>query len=319
MATVLTSPLAAPNPFDLGIHTPANLPQGARAALLRNSSPVVNRTIGISPALGHPAQTSSPLTRMNRAATTEGLQPDLSSDLPSESGEYRPIDITESANQLANEQIKAYNAKLAVFRVFCEHFNEAARQFPSGPERNFAQHFSNSFLEFWKQALSDSNSAPMPTYSSILANAPALAPNSTLPPQQQQTRVTRLQGQPAAPAPPQQDLRVFIRLDEDAPTRSQNGYAIRTHIATKLGIELHKIPHAFHVNSGWAVRAADVPTRDLLVQRQSEWAEDLGANAIETSQKWYTYIVPNCPRTLTDLYGNTVTEYDAAVREEVAC
>jgi hypothetical protein len=73
------------------------------------------------------------------------------------------------------------------------------------------------------------------------------------------------------------------------------------------------------VNSGWAIRAADIPTRDLLVQRQSEWAEDLDANTVEANQKWHTYIVSNCPRGLTDLYGNTITDYDAAVREEVIC
>ncbi|KID83217.1 hypothetical protein MGU_09498 [Metarhizium guizhouense ARSEF 977] len=46
------------------------------------------------------------------------------------------------------------------------------------------------------------------------------------------------------------------------------------------------------------------------------WADDLGATAVETSQKWYTYAVDNCPRGLTDLYGNELN-YDAAVRDEI--
>ncbi|KAM5527196.1 hypothetical protein FOXYSP1_20465 [Fusarium oxysporum f. sp. phaseoli] len=50
MASSTTNPPAAPDPFDLGIHTPANLNRGARAALLQNSPAAVNGTIGVSPA-----------------------------------------------------------------------------------------------------------------------------------------------------------------------------------------------------------------------------------------------------------------------------
>ncbi|KJK73610.1 hypothetical protein H634G_11119 [Metarhizium anisopliae BRIP 53293] len=80
-------------------------------------------------------------------------------------------------------------------------------------------------------------------------------------------------------------------------------------------MDLNRIPQVLQVNTGWAVRAADKLTRDLLVERQAEWADDLGATAVETSQKWYTYAVDNCPRRLTDLYGNELN-YDAAVPSE---
>ncbi|RKK81747.1 hypothetical protein BFJ70_g16118 [Fusarium oxysporum] len=42
MALSTTSPPAAPNPFDLRIHTPDNLNRGARAALLQNSPAIAN-------------------------------------------------------------------------------------------------------------------------------------------------------------------------------------------------------------------------------------------------------------------------------------
>ncbi|KAJ6438033.1 ABC transporter [Purpureocillium lavendulum] len=57
---------------------------------------------------------------------------------------------------------------------------------------------------------------------------------------------------------------------------------------------------------------------DLLVQRQSEWADDLGAESVEVSKKWYTYVVSNCPRRLTDLQGNEA-DYDEAVKGEITC
>ncbi|KID83792.1 reverse transcriptase [Metarhizium guizhouense ARSEF 977] len=84
--------------------------------------------------------------------------------------------------------------------------------------------------------------------------------------------------------------------------------------ARRLG--LNRIPQVLQVNTRWAIRAADKLTRDLLVERQTEWADDLGATAVETSQKWYTYAVDNCPRRFTDLYGNELN-YDAAFRDEI--
>ncbi|KAJ4230754.1 hypothetical protein NW757_013952 [Fusarium falciforme] len=37
-----------------------------------------------------------------------------------------------------------YNAKLKVFQTFCTKFEEAAGEFTTGPEREFAQHFAKS-------------------------------------------------------------------------------------------------------------------------------------------------------------------------------
>ncbi|KAJ4177474.1 hypothetical protein NW767_015113 [Fusarium falciforme] len=78
MASSMTNPPVAPDPFDLGIHTPANLNRGARAALLQNSPAIVNGPIGVSPDPGRMAQTpSSPLNATTTtAAATEGARPE---------------------------------------------------------------------------------------------------------------------------------------------------------------------------------------------------------------------------------------------------
>ncbi|EFY93998.1 hypothetical protein X797_011651 [Metarhizium robertsii] len=187
-----------------------------------------------------------------------------------------------------------------VFRTFCTHINRAAEEFPSGLERDFAQHFSVSFLEFWKQALCNTPSAPTPTYSSVAATATAAAiatvspirpsTTSSVYPQPLPT-ATHRQGQ-RTPAPSREDLRVFVRLDADLPARNHIGYVIRAHVASKTGLELNKIPQVVQVNTGWAIRAVDKTTRDLLLERQAEWADDLGASAVEA---WHTYAVNNCP------------------------
>ncbi|KAK9444718.1 Endonuclease/exonuclease/phosphatase [Metarhizium brunneum] len=56
--------------------------------------------------------------------------------------------------------------------------------------------------------------------------------------QQQPPAPANRQGQTPAPAPPREDLRVFIRLDADASARNHIGYAIRAYVASKIAIEL---------------------------------------------------------------------------------
>ncbi|KAH6985331.1 hypothetical protein EDB80DRAFT_590662 [Ilyonectria destructans] len=314
MASATTRPPAVPDPFDLGIHTPANLNRGARTALLQNSPAVVNGPVGVPPAFGRTAQTpSSPLIAISTAAATEGAQ--LARPVPSpnpvQTTEQQPVSLIESANRLAHERVEEYNAKLRVFQAFCTKFEEAAKQFTAGPEREFAQKFADSFLDSWNQALTDAKSAPIPTYSNVVASPPAANNALTHQPQhqqqyhqqqqqQQQQTSPHRQGQPTVGAPPREDLRVFIRLDAGAPARAHKDYAIRTHISRKLGVDPRKIPRVLQVRSGWAVLTADITTRDLLVQRQTEWATDLGAAAIETRQEWFTYLVSDYPCRLTD-------------------
>ncbi|RKK65727.1 hypothetical protein BFJ71_g17945, partial [Fusarium oxysporum] len=151
MASFSTSPPAAPDPFDLGIHTPANLNRGARAALLQNSPATVNGTIGVLPVPRQMAQTpSSPLIAATAAAATEEA---ARANSPSIS-EQQPISIIESANDLAREHAEEYNAKLMVFQTFCAKFEEAAQQFATGPQRRFARQLADSFLGIWKRELS---------------------------------------------------------------------------------------------------------------------------------------------------------------------
>ncbi|KAG7418567.1 hypothetical protein Forpi1262_v016463 [Fusarium oxysporum f. sp. raphani] len=283
MALSTTIPPAALDPFDLGIHTPVNLNRGARAALLQNSPAAVNGTIGVSTGPGRMAQTpSSPLNPATIAAVTEGAE----RASPASIFEQRPISIVESANDLAREHVEEYNIKLGVFQAFCAKFEEAAQQFVTGPQRRFAQQFADDFL--------DNNNNNMDADKQIHLIAKG---NRRL-------------------SPPRQDLRVFIRLEAGAPARAHSSYAIRTLIREKLGAVSDKIRQVFQVRSGWAVLAADSATRDFLVEKQAEWATELGATAVETNKEWFTYVVSDVPARLTDFYGNEV-DSDTVVSDEI--
>ncbi|KAM4058315.1 endonuclease-reverse transcriptase domain-containing protein [Hirsutella rhossiliensis] len=262
-------------------------------------------------------------TETPEAAVTEGAQLEEGPNLfdSAQPTEHAPVSILEAATKIARDKTAAHNAKLAVLRVFSESFEQAAKQFTSGTENSIAKQVATKFLKFWTQSLAELEEPPKPTYSSVLASGKPkqgqLAFTASAPPQRKPQTTTRLPGRPPV-APPKEDLRVFVRLDADAPARNHERYAIRTHIAARVGIDLRRIPAAFPVNTGWAIQASDVATRDLLVQRQAEWAADLEAAAVEISQKWHSYVVADCPRRLTDLRG-VVINYEEAVKEEIAC
>ncbi|EXK24106.1 hypothetical protein FOMG_19156 [Fusarium oxysporum f. sp. melonis 26406] len=84
------------------------------------------------------------------------------------------------------------------------------------------------------------------------------------------------QGQLTTIALPREDLRAFIRLEAGAPARAQSSYAILT------------------------------PIREKLVEKQAEWAAELGAMTGETNKEWFTYVISDFPRRLTDFHGNEV-------------
>jgi hypothetical protein len=245
-------------------------------------------------------------------------------------GEYQsqPVSIADAADRLVRACTETHNTKVAVFQAFCAAFEETAKQFTTQPERDLAQHLSASFLGYWRETLAAPNLTSRPTYSSVAASSstssasptPASEPRHRQHQQQQQHTPPDLQGQRAAAAPPTypaHDLRVFARLGAEAPARAQTSYAIRTHVAQKTGISPQSI-HAIPVASGWAIRPADVATRDSLLRQKDDWSRELGATAVEASEKWYKYVVRDCPRRLTDLQGN-VADYEAAARDEIEC
>lgn len=326
MATVATSPSSSVSVFDLGERTPTNLNVGARNALLRNSAATAEAEIlRLRASFHHPAQTTSP--PQATAAAEEGAQRanqasphDL--DL---SQEHTPVALGETVNRLTQETAVIHETKIAVFKAFCAAFDETAKQFTSGHAFRFAQEFSHGFLQTWENTLHGVQTGPTiakPSYASMASSGPP--PQGSLPPfsttlavrNKPQQHPAFSQEQPTPVALPREDLRVFIRLDPDSSSWTRESYTIRTHVAGRLGIDLARVPQASRTKTGWSVRATDIATRNLIIQRQSEWIGDLGAMKAEASQKWYTYIVDNCPRQLLDLQGRPVDQ-DAAMLDEI--
>ncbi|PWI64051.1 hypothetical protein PCL_00034 [Purpureocillium lilacinum] len=191
------------------------------------------------------------------------------------------------------------------------------------------QKFSSSFLQYWTDVLAGTHTNLPPTKPSYAAAvgarrpAPAAAgttadPVSAAPQNQwQQQLPPRRQGQRKPLPPLTDDFRVFARLRPGHTADMSRSFAVRTHIADKLGIARSRIPEAHPCKTGWAIRAADLATRDLLTERQAEWASDISAEIVEKRQEWYTYAVQGCPRRFNNIFGEAIDD-EKAIRDEVA-
>ncbi|OAQ60815.1 ribonuclease H-like protein [Purpureocillium lilacinum] len=317
MASASPSPPHDHDPFDLGPETPSGLARGARVALLRNSPATREGEIGVSRSAPRSAHTpSSPLHAVSYAAATEGAQRAVhfdSSEADPQPGDG-PVSIANAADKLVVAQNEVYSAKLAVFRAFCSSFDDTAKQFTSGPALQFAQKFSSSFLQYWTDVLAGTNTNLPPTKPSYAAAvgarrpAPAAAGTTADPvtaaPQNQwhQQLPPRRQGQRKPLPPPTDDFRVFARLRPGHTADMSRSFAVRTHIADKLGIARSRIPHAHP----W-----------ILTERQAEWASDISAQIVEKRQEWYTYAVQGCPRRFNNIFGEAIDD-EKAIRDEVA-
>jgi len=331
MASSSSSPPHDDNPFDLGPRTPSGLARGARVALLRNSPATREGEIGVSRSALRTAYTpSSPLHAVSYAAATEGAQRAVHFDSsePDPQPSDGPVSIADAADKLVVAQNEVYSAKLAVFRAFCSSFDDTAKQFTSGPALQFAQKFSSSFLQYWTDVLAGThtNLPTKPSYATVVGArrpAPAAAgttadPVTAAPQNQwQQQLPPRRQGQRNPLPPPTNDLRVFARLGAGQTADISRSFAVQTHIADKLGIGRSRIPQAHPCKTGWAIRAADLATRDLLTERQAEWASDISAEIVEKRQEWYTYAVQGCPRRFNNIFGEAIDD-EKAIRDEIA-
>ncbi|KJZ68427.1 hypothetical protein HIM_12179 [Hirsutella minnesotensis 3608] len=168
------------------------------------------------------------------AAVTEGAQLEEVSSLraPTRTIEHAPVSFTEAAEKIARDQTAAHEAKLAVLRALSEAFEQATRQFTSDAENSIAKQLATKFLKFWKQSLAEFEEPPKPTYGSVLASGRKskgqLAVTVPAPLNRNHQTALRLQERPPV-IPPKEDLRVFVRLNANAPARNHERYNTDPH------------------------------------------------------------------------------------------
>ena len=118
---------------------------------------------------------------------------------------------------------------------------------------------------------------------------------------------------PRAAKPPSEDLRVLVTLSKDgdglstAPPR-QAAFLIRTAIVQTLQLSAKQIPDTTITRTGYAIVAADVTTRDLLLEDNNakEILRICGGASVSRPEKWYRYAVKEVPYSFRGADGSTI-------------
>lgn len=117
---------------------------------------------------------------------------------------------------------------------------------------------------------------------------------------------------------PKEDLRLFLRLDEQSPAWRYESFQVRAMIAEALQLPLADLPTAAKVRTGWAIRPRDELTRKLLLTRETELKALVGCDTVEASQVWHTYCIEEVPTTITDWKGERLPMDQAVLEEAIA-
>ncbi|KAM4067666.1 hypothetical protein HRG_001523 [Hirsutella rhossiliensis] len=75
-----------------------------------------------------------------------------------------------------------------------------------------------------------------------------------------------------------------MRLDDKSPAWGYQGHAIRAHVAKTLNLGIERMPQIARVKTGWVIRASDREARDLLVERQDDWAARPASERLKASR-----------------------------------
>ncbi|KAH6988655.1 hypothetical protein EDB80DRAFT_654858 [Ilyonectria destructans] len=222
------------------------------------------------------------------------------------------IKIAEKSRSILEDKIKA-------FKAVCAKLDDAAKEFTSAHTQQFMKEMKDTCISLWSNALSGSPYQDSTTYAS------KLAAGLKQPAQQQTQRPRRAREtdgsnrplpQPQQPATRQtEDIRIYIRLDECSPAWTKSPMTIRLMIAQALDLPAKTVPQAWLVKTGWAVRPADLITHAKILEAEHRLTALLGAEKIEISQKWHTYVVKGCPRTIQDHLGQPI-ELEALIKDE---
>ena len=98
-------------------------------------------------------------------------------------------------------------------------------------------------------------------------------------------------------------------------------YALQAELVSKVReLTMKSVPAIEPTCTGWAIRPADLDTRDLLVSQQAQEAisEIFHATAVRIPQRWYTYVVRNIPSSFQGLMGSPIPVDAQLISDEVA-
>lgn len=322
---------------DLGPKTPKGLSQHARERLLHGSHHDLDEGIitphgdGTEQLAAHcppkPRKTSNRRPSLTSSDFTTSIEPqglDHATNAPTITTSQAILGAAAHSREILDEKIRAAAS-------FCAGFDETATAFADSPAAGFVRELAQHLIRLCDalitgNALPTQQAAAIPTDTNTpQRNTYADKLRKGLPQENilnsQHPPIMPKQNKPAKAqaAARGNDDRVFIRLHEQSPATALEPYALRTTLAAALNVELDRIPYAKKTKTGWAVRAADHSTQQSILKGGSIICQTIGALKVEPAQMWYTYVIADVPRTLSQLFPATelhITE--TLIRNEAA-
>ena len=233
------------------------------------------------------------------------------------------LSVRPQVDSILKERAAMLEVEKMVVSTFCNSFDTTAQQFTAGYAKKVTQQLMGIFAAACSKTLLTGTSAKASDIGDAATGnkcpqtyASSLSLNPTLPQPKEQKQHHQKQEKTHQPQKQQLDLRVLIRLNPESPSWTKPEIALRTYLSQLLGIPTKRIPRANLTATGWAVHAIDEATQQEIISRQAEWAPQLGACGADKREVWYTYIVHDCPRVISDWEGAAL-DFDSYFREEV--
>ncbi|KAM5344597.1 hypothetical protein ACJ41O_013132 [Fusarium nematophilum] len=313
--------------FDLGPNTPRGLIRSVRNTLLRDSEADLSEAT-LTPNGDRRAQLEARSPQKSKERPIRDISPQSSDivtpvPLPGlESSVHNPtVNTTATLDGVAAEKRALLDLKLQVIQAFSKAFDDTAKQFAIGHTAKFARELAVSFTSLCTASINGQTTAPKAptanedTYAARLRrNLPEGHPRD--PQIRPRARQHQQQGQKET-ITRDNDIRVFFRLHEGSPAWDKQPIAIRAHIAKEAKIDLSAIPQITKVKTGWAVTPADLGVQRKILDLSATLSEAVGATAVEPAQRWYTYVIPDCPKSFRDLTSGDEVECGPILNNEI--
>jgi hypothetical protein len=330
------------DPIELGPgpRTPRHVNRAVRAAQVNGEEDSIQVAHFTSD--GQVASHPIPPAQLGRAATDySSIDQDMNNNIPNAprlvhdglaSSIHAPTtDTTTQLKGVAEDAMRILAIKSNVTQDLAEAFDRIANGYQTALQKQYAHSLAKDFISLARDKLEGkTRNAPQPqqqptahdttgnhdlpkTWADrVRANG---NPNRTA---QLGITKTRRERTPARPPPDKDhDNRLFIRLDDKSPHTTAEPMSIRQTIATIIGKPISDVTSAMRTKTGWALRPRTREAHLAILNAAAVIGSHLGSTRIDEATKWYTYVIPRCPRSYMDCVTNTKHYTTDILKEEV--
>lgn len=231
---------------------------------------------------------------------------------------FNEKEISEEARRarLAQEQ------QISALTMLCEGLNKIIDDMPM-PEKEISARLCRHLLPIWRREAGITKDYPE---TPSLTSRPAESGRHRMPPMPNTDRptfaeitkkqpngtYTRIEESPTkqqkrensrAKEKQQVGHRVLICLEPNSFAFDMDPYAIRSHIANKVGLDHGSVSKSSRTATGWAVFTDGAKTQQTIIGAKERWLAGIKAKDAYTRVEWVTYAIAGVPRVKYSIEG----------------